>query len=488
MSIQVHNPRKLLETLCSLPRETDWLEFKENNFNEDSVGQYVSALANSAMLEEQEAAYLVFGVRDSDHEIVGTNVDLFGKTVGADSFIFWLNKNLEPRIQIKPLLIEYDGKTVQMLCVEPGYMQPVKFKNTAYIRVGASQQPLSKYTAKERALWQITSRFSFETSMLRDHMAVDEIEAAFDVRKLIHTLGYTDTSRDAIFHRMESLDLIKDDLQKKYQIAALLAICCADDLKDFPLLENKGVRVVVYKGRDKMDASQDVDGQRGYLIAFLDLLNYVIGHLPSEEKMLHGVRTKVFAIPEISIREFLANALIHQDFTEASSRPLVEVFKDKVRITNPGTPLISVDRFIDTPSKTRNPKFAKLMRDARYCEERGSGVDRAIREIEKAALPPPLIEAIEGSTVVTIFMRRRFAEMSSDERIRACFQHACLCYEQGEPMSNGSLRERFGLSQKQYPQVSIVIRDAMNAGRIRPLDEEQANRNARYVPFYAKGD
>jgi predicted HTH transcriptional regulator len=298
-------------------------------------------------------------------------------------------------------------------------------------------------------------------------------------------LGSKSAAGRPVIDSLIARGLIKDDLQGRYEVSALLAMTCARDLNRFPALENKGTRVVTYKGKDKLEASDDKEGTKGHLITFVSLLEYIMSRIPSTEQMLHGVRTKVYSIPEKSIREFLANALVHQDFTQMGSRPTVEIFKDKIRITNPGLPLVSVDRFIDTPSKTRNPKFAKIMRDVGYCEERGSGVDRAIREIEKAALPPPLIEAIEGSTVVTVFMPRRFAEMSSEERVRACFQHASLQYELGDPMSNASLRERFGLSQKQYPQVSLVIRDAVDAGRIRPLTEDQSNRNARYVPFYA---
>jgi predicted HTH transcriptional regulator len=125
------------------------------------------------------------------------------------------------------------------------------------------------------------------------------------------------------------------------------------------------------------------------------------------------------------------------------------------------------------------------MRDAGFCEERGSGVDRAIQAIEDAELPPPLIEAIEGSTVVTVFMPRAFADLTQDERIRACFQHACLRHEKGSPMSNSTLRSRLGLSERQYPQASNVIRDAIDMGRIKPLNEDQGNRNARYVPYFA---
>ena len=486
MPINVHNPSRLLESLCALPRETGWVEFKENRFNEDSVGQYVSSLANSAMFEGRDAAYLVFGVRDEDHKIVGTSVDLLGETVGNESFILWLNKYLDPHISVNVESFLYEDKRIEILCIDPAYRQPVKFKKIAHVRIGSSQQPLSNYPERERALWQITSRYSFEGSFLTEHLSDSEIDEMFGYSQLLRALGLKFEQRSASFHYMCEAQWMKADLQGKYEITALFAIAASLDLNKFQSLLDKGTRVLVYKGKDKLDAVMDTEGHRGHLVTFVSLLDKIMVNIPSKEQMVHGVRTKITDVPEISVREFLANMLVHQDFTQTGIRPMVEIFKDKIRFTNPGEPLISVDRFIDAPSKTRNPKFAKLMRDAGFCEQRGSGVDRAIREIEKAALPPPLIESIEGSTVVTLFMPRKFASMTGEERIRACFQHACLGYEHGEPMSNASLRGRFGLSPKQYPQVSLVIKDAIEAGRIRPLTEDQGNRNARYVPFYAK--
>ncbi|WCM25242.1 putative DNA binding domain-containing protein [Sphingomonas sp. QA11] len=483
--MHIHDPKRLVESLCALPQETGWVEFKENKFNEDSVGQYVSSLANSAMFDGKDAAYLIFGVRDDDHTIVGTRVDLLGEKVGSESFLLWLNKYLDPHITINTESVDIDGKNVQILCIDPGYRQPVKFKKIPYIRVSSSQQPLSNYPERERALWQITSRYSFETSTLKDHLTFSEIEKAFALDVLLNRIGKKTLSRKMKVDYLTISGLIKSDLQGKFEVSSLLAIASAREFREFPSLENKGSRVIAYKGTNKLNALADKESHKGHLVTFVGFLEHVMNHIPSVEEMQHGVRKKIYAIPEISIREFLANALVHQDFTDATSKPVVEVFKDRVRISNPGLPLVSVDRFIDTPSKSRNPRFARLMREAGFCEERGSGVDRAITEIEKAALPPPLIEEVEGSTVVTVFMPRRFANMSQEERIRACFQHACLRHEQGDPMSNTTLRERFGLSQKQYPQVSIVIRDALAAGRIKPLSEDQGNRNARYVPFYA---
>lgn len=207
-------------------------------------------------------------------------------------------------------------------------------------------------------------------------------------------------------------------------------------------------------------------------------------HLNPQEEMQHGKRVTVHTIPRIAIREILANAIIHQDFTIAGDGPVVEIFPDRVKIINPGKPLIPVDRFIDAPSTSRNSRFGHLMRRMGICEERGSGVDRALTSIERAILPPPLFQQVEDATVVTLYGPKTFADMTKEERIRACYQHACLCAEKNEHMSNASFRIRLGLQEKQYPQVSLVIAEARDANLIRALDEDQAKRNARYVPYW----
>jgi ATP-dependent DNA helicase RecG len=427
---------------------------------------------------------MVWGIEDETHEIVGTSVRIAERKVGNEDFLFWLDKMLRPKTTVHHHAFEAEGKHIEMLVIEPGYAQPVSFQGSEYIRVSTSLLPLRDHVEKQRALWQITSSYSFESSTIASHMLPDEIFRQFDVDVLLGVLGARERSRANTLEVLEQKSLITDNLQGGFEVTALLAMCCAKNLNRFSLLENRGARVVTYKGTDKLDCEDDTEGQRGYLIGFKALLAHIMAKIPSEEQMLHGIRVKVYAIPEKAIREFLANALIHQDFTVRGSRPLVEVYKDRVRFINPGVPLIEIDRFIDGGTITRNPSFARLMREAGLCEERGSGVDRAVKEIEKAILPPPLFATVEGSTSVTTFMPRRFADMTPDERIRACLQHAQVLHEANESMSNASLRHRFGLADKQISQVSIVIRDAVAAGKIKPLNEDQANRNAKYVPAY----
>ncbi len=484
VSFELHDPHALIQKLCALPSETDWVEFKRNKFEAEAVGKYVSGLANAAMFAGERNAFMVWGIADGTHDIVGTTIRLGAEKVGAEAFLLWLNKGLKPKINVRHFDFDLDGKRIEMLAVEPGYLQPVSFHGREYIRVATSLLPLSEHPEKHRALWQITSSYALEQTTVSAHMTEKEIFAAFDVDKLLGLLGAERRTPGNALEILGHHGMLKDNGQGGYEVFALLPICCAKNLNDFPLLEQRGARVIAYAGLDKLKgAEDDTEGQRGYLVAFTALLRHIMARIPSEEQILHGVRSRIHKIPEDAVREFLANALIHQDLT-AGERPLIEIYKDRVRFINPGTPLISIERLIDGGTRSRNPKFADLMRLAGLCERRGSGVDRAVRAIEKAALPPPLFAEVEGSTTVTSYMPRRFADMTMEERIRACFQHAQVCHERNQPMSNASLRKRFGLPDKQISQVSIVIRETIAAGKIKPLSEDQANRNARYVPAY----
>ncbi len=86
--------------------------------------------------------------------------------------------------------------------------------------------------------------------------------------------------------------------------------------------------------------------------------------------------------PELAIRELVANALIHQDFFISGAGPMVEIFENRIEITNPGSPLVSTARFIDTPPRSRNETLASMMRRFGICEERGSGIDKVITQVE----------------------------------------------------------------------------------------------------------
>ena len=131
------------------------------------------------------------------------------------------------------------------------------------------------------------------------------------------------------------------------------------------------------------------DGQRGYASGFKGLIDYIEALLPRNEHIGTAFRTEAALFPPIAIRELVANALIHQDMTVTGSGPLIELFSDRLEITNPGVPLINPDRFIDLPPRSRNESLAALMRRMRICEEQGTGIDKVIAAVENLPTASP---------------------------------------------------------------------------------------------------
>lgn len=207
--------------------------------------------------------------------------------------------------------------------------------------------------------------------------------------------------------------------------------------------------------------------------------------LPRNEVIKDALRKDVSLYPEIAIRELIANALIHQDFTIGGTNPMIEIYDNRIEITNNGKPLIDVLRLIDYQPKSRNEKLANLMRMMGICEERGSGIDKVIASIEVYQLPAPKFIAETDYFKVVLFAPLSFEDMDKQDRIRATYQHCCLKFMNQEFMTNSSLRERFGISDKQHSKASKIISDTLEVGLIKPSDpENKSTKHIKYVPFF----
>lgn len=156
-----------------------------------------------------------------------------------------------------------------------------------------------------------------------------------------------------------------------------------------------------------------------------------------------------------------------------------------MEITNPGLPLVKTDRFLDSPPKSRNEALASFMRRIGVCEERGSGVDKVVFQTEFYQLPAPLFETTAEHTRAVLFAHRELREMDKEDRIRACYLHACLRYVQRDFMTNATLRERFGIEDKNSAMASRIIKDAIDANVIRCHDETVGSRARKYLPWWA---
>jgi len=475
-----------IKDLLALGRECEWLEFKENNSNPQELGEYLSALSNSACIEKQPSGFLIFGIDDSSRKVVGTKFEPHKEKIGEQELENWLATQFEPRVDFQFTEITWEGKKVVLIEVEATHHTPVKFRGIAYVRIGSYKKKLSDHPERERKIWLKANNAPFEMgkaiSALNGSQVLEllEFQSIFSLLKLPQPEDET-----AILSRLEQEKIVVRE-ENRYAITNLGAILFASNLEKFPTVHRKAARVIFYKGNSRIETSHELLGVMGYASGFEIIIQTIIDGLPTNEVIGKALREKVKLYPTLAVREIVANALIHQNFEIKGTGPMIEIFSNRIEITNPGPPLINPLRFIDHNPESRNEMLASLMRRMGICEERGTGIDKVIAQCEIFQLPPP--EFIEGDnfTRVILFAPRSLNQMDRLEKIRACYQHCCLKYVTGEFMTNQSLRGRFGIDEKNYSIASRFIADAKTAGMIKDYDPANKSKTySKYIPFWA---
>ena len=482
--------QRLVEHLRSLPRETEWVEFKHNKADPQDIGECISALANGAALHRQGQAFMLWGIADGSHDLLGTTFRPRQTKVGNEEVENWLLRLLNPRIEVRIHEGDLHGRNVVLFEVQPASHQPVSFSGTEYIRVGSYKKKLKDFPEKERSLWAIFSEKPFESGAATGAITSDEVLSLLDYGGCFRMLGIPlPETRQGILERLISEKVVVRQHGDRFNITNVGAVLFAADLRRFDRLARKAPRVIIYQGENKTrtikehpDPSSDVP-RPGYAVGFEALLAWINDQLPQNEEIGQALRKKARIYPEVAIRELVANALIHQDFNLTGTGPMIELFETRMEITNPGLPLVDPLRFIDEPPRSRNETLAGLMRRMNMCEERGSGIKKVIAAVEEYQLPAPDFRITTQHTIAVMFAPRAFADMDRQERIRACYQHACLWYVSGKRITNSSLRDRLGIEKKNYPMASRILKDTIEAGFIRQASGTK--KDATYVPFWA---
>lgn len=327
--------KKVIQNLLKLPSETEWAEFKHNFHSPEEIGQLLSALSNGACLNNKKHGYLVFGVENATHKVLGTDFKPSQKKKGNEEIVHWLAQRLNPRVDFVVHELDIDGKPVSVFEIEATRNQPVDFINIAYIRVGNIIRQLREFPEKERKIWNKQPHIPYEKEIALSSLSPDEIVSLLDTQSFFESLKLPyPTSRDGVLEKLQSEHLIEH--HNTYSVTNLGGILFAKDLAKFPGLSRKAPRVVVYKGKNKIETLKDQTGTKGYAVAFKNLVEYINDQLPINEAIESAIRTTVRVYPEIAVRELVANALIHQDFSISGAGPMIEIYSDRIEMTNPG--------------------------------------------------------------------------------------------------------------------------------------------------------
>jgi len=327
----------LLDQIRGSNRESEWVEFKVNDDEPEDIGAYISALSNSATLIGKRFGYIVWGISNISHDIVGTKVRLLDAKVGNEELENWITRGLSPRVDFRIVTGDIDDQHVELIEVPAAAHTPVRFRDHEYIRVGSYTKKLRDYPEKERTLWKILENHTWEMEHATSFVTADDVLSLIDYPSVFDLLAKPlPDNRSAILRSLVDEGVIISERAQMYSITNVGGILFARDLTKLQSLSRKAVRLVIYKDRDRTETVRAQDGQKGYANGFAGLITYLNDLLPLNEQIKQAFRTEVRMYPEIAIRELIANALIHQDFNVTGTGPTVEVFSDRIEIGNSG--------------------------------------------------------------------------------------------------------------------------------------------------------
>ena len=453
--------------------ENQRLEFKEakTQFDNRKLYRYCVALANEG------GGHLLLGIADTPpRSVVGTAA--FNNPIEMAEKLF---EAVGFRVDIEEVM-HPDGR-VLIFHIPPRPRGTAYHLDGAYLmRSGESLVPMS-----EDQLRRIFAEG--EPDWLEqpagEKLSAEDVIDLLDTQSFFELLGLPyPTDRTGVLERLAQERLL-DDSADGYSIRRLGAILLAKRMQDFPDLSRKAPRIVVYSGNSKLETKLDQEASKGYAVGFQDLVQVVMNQLPQSEVVEDALRKQVKLVPEITIRELAANALIHQDFSIGGMSVMVEIYGDRVEISNPGEPIVPVERFIDG-YQSRNERLADLKRRFSICEEKSSGIDKVVQAVETYQLPAPDFHTAFRRTAVTLFGHQPFEDMDRSTRVRACYQHCCLRYVLHQRMTNQTLRRRFSLPETKTALVSQTISATVEAGMIKLSDPDKTSTRYRsYEPIWA---
>lgn len=471
----------LKRSLHPVPHELNEIDWKSGlSDKSERLAQHLSALAN-----HPGGGYMAFGIDNNGtaNPLDKASMDLIVQKLGNIA-----RNNLAQPVGIEHVVADFEGHAILFIKVPEHNEKPVHLRGgdifESYKRSAGQTVKLSRHEVKQ--LVAVSSGFDFEAQVATSSVYDDEVLNLLDYDSYfrLQEKRLPDTKL-SILQTLAAEDLTRKSVSG-WDVLNLGAILFARDLKSFKELKRKAVRVIVYKETSRVNALKEQEGVRGYASGFEGMVGYIMDQLPSNEVIENALRKNVKVYPEKAIREFVANALIHQDFSVTGTGVMIEIFSDRIEITNPGVPLVDTNRFIDTAPKSRNESLAALMRRMNICEERGSGIDRAIEAIEVFQLPAPKFIRGDDYTRVILYAPTPLTRMNNEDRIRACYQHTCLNYVNNHPVNNQSVRKRFDIARNNVSFASKIISETVEVGLIKPSDPENSSKKfAAYVPFWA---
>ena len=480
MNWKEHAIKTLRDSLYPIPTELNELDWKsELSFKTERLAQHICAFANY-----RGGGVLVYGVNDDGSclNITQNKAKQIIQTLGNIA-----RNNLAYPIAIEHCVMDFEGHNLLFVYIPEQDDKPVHLRkgdefSASYWRSAGQTLKMSRKQVREMIAESVG--LTFEERIALYDLTKEQVLSLLNFKSFFQLLNKEiPSSIDGIINQLSDYKFCHEH-DKKWNITNLGALLFANNLKQFPNLQGREVIVRKYSGTNNRSQEFEQHGVFGYASGFNGLIDFIMQKTSNES--IDIKREMIPIYPRVAIREFVANALVHQDFGITGMQVTIEIFSNRLTITNAGAPLNDINRLIDLPPQSRNEQLAQTMYLLGICEKRGSGIDRAIAAIEHIFLPAPKFTKGQQHTKIFLYPQKKFKDMKKDEKISACYLHACLKHEDGASINNQSVRERFELTKNDSSIASRIIADTVEAGLIKPSDTEtKAKKFMTYLPYYA---
>jgi ATP-dependent DNA helicase RecG len=396
----------LVDRLRSEPRETEWLEFKANRYEPQALGEYLSALANSAGLQGKPRAYLVFGIENDSHSVVGTDFDpASAKGNGAQLLPLWLSLGLRPNVGFEIHAFEYHGKRLVLFEINPAFDRPVEFYGTAHIRVGTSKTILANHPEKQRQLWMRRVDWS---AAICEQASLDDLDpdALRKARDEFAVKSPAQSHEIAGWDDLTFLNKAKLAIQGRITHSALLLL----GKPESATLLNPAVAKVSWLLKNERNEDIDYEHFGPPFLLLGDRLMARIRNLKVRE--LPGGTLFPLEMTQYDpwvIREALHNCIAHQDYLLRGRVQIVET-PDSLLFTNmggflPGTVETVIQQ--DAPLEIyRNPFLAEAMVNLNLIDTQGGGIKKMFLKQRGRFFPLPTYDLSQPERVAVRLIGR----------------------------------------------------------------------------------
>ena len=368
MSLDLKN---IINDCLEYELETERFEFKENRYNADEIGEYISALSNSSTILNKPYGFLIWGINDKTHEIVGTKFDFY-KEINNEPLEHYLARNLTPSIEFYFREIIFKKKRLVVLVISAAKTVPTDYKNERFIRIGSSKENLKKYKEREAYLFSILN-FGSQTIVSK--------ESEYQDLKFNQLKTYLST-RDISFKEktfFKNLNLITKD--SKFNIMAQLL---SDD-------SHISIRVAIFNGETKASKLYSVKefGYKCLLISLNEVLDFgeTLNTPQADEKDRIMERKEIMLFDFAVFREAVINAFLHNKWIDLNE-PMITFYSNRVEILSRGTlpPLQTIHGFYEGHSIPVNEKLSEIFLRLHISEKTGRGIPTIISKYGKECI------------------------------------------------------------------------------------------------------